>query len=206
MQTAKSGKEKKLNKIVPVLLVLAAAGIFLIACRLLRLENRGMTRSAVTAALYVVLCTLFSPISFGAVQLRVADALALLPVFGLPYVAGVTAGCFLANLLFNGIIDAVFGSAATLLAAVLAWRLRRSSVRGLALLPALVTVLVNAAVVGLELALFYSPDRTFAAALLPAMLGVGAGELVSCLVLGVAMVRVIEASPTLRRLAEGEKV
>lgn len=118
MQTAKSGKEKKLNKIVPVLLVLAAAGIFLIACRLLRLENRGMTRSAVTAALYVVLCTLFSPISFGAVQLRVADALALLP----------------------------------------------------------------------------------------AMLGVGAGELVSCLVLGVAMVRVIEASPTLRRLAEGEKV
>ncbi len=155
MQTAKSGKEKKLNKIVPVLLVLAAAGIFLIACRLLRLENRGMTRSAVTAALYVVLCTLFSPISFGAVQLRVADALALLPVFGLPYVAGVTAGCFLANLLFNGIIDAVFGSAATLL---------------------------------------------------PAMLGVGAGELVSCLVLGVAMVRVIEASPTLRRLAEGEKV
>lgn len=38
------------------------------------------------------------------------------------------------------------------------------------------------------------------------MLGVGAGELVSCLVLGVAMVRVIEASPTLRRLAEGEKV
>lgn len=155
MQTAKSGKEKKLNKIVPVLLVLAAAGIFLIACRLLRLENRGMTRSAVTAALYVVLCTLFSPISFGAVQLRVADALALLPVFGLPYVAGVTAGCFLANLLFNGIIDAVFGSAA---------------------------------------------------ALLPAMLGVGAGELVSCLVLGVAMVRVIEASPTLRRLAEGEKV
>lgn len=120
MQTAKSGKEKKLNKIVPVLLVLAAAGIFLIACRLLRLENRGMTRSAVTAALYVVLCTLFSPISFGAVQLRVADALALLPVFGLPYVAGVTAGCFLANLLFNGIIDAVFGSAATLLAAVLA--------------------------------------------------------------------------------------
>lgn len=86
------------------------------------------------------------------------------------------------------------------------WRLRRSRVRGLALLPALVTVLVNAAVVGLELALFYSPDRTFAAALLPAMLGVGAGELVSCLVLGVAMVRVIEASPTLRRLAEGEKV
>ena len=44
------------------------------------------------------------PLSYGAVQVRVAEALCLLPVFGAEYIAGVVLGCFLANLLGSTIV------------------------------------------------------------------------------------------------------
>lgn len=60
---------------------------------------RKLARCAVVAALYVVLCMALQPFSYGAVQVRVAEALCLLPVFGAEYIVGVVLGCFLANLL-----------------------------------------------------------------------------------------------------------
>ena len=56
-------------------------------------------RCGVVAAIYVVLCLALQPLSYGAVQVRVAEALCLLPVFGAEYIVGVVLGCFLANLL-----------------------------------------------------------------------------------------------------------
>ena len=50
-------------------------------------------------SLYVVLCLALQPLSYGAVQVRVAEALCLLPVFGPESILGVVLGCFLANLL-----------------------------------------------------------------------------------------------------------
>ena len=66
---------------------------------------RKLARCAVVAALYVVLCMALQPLSYGAVQVRVAEALCLLPVFGAEYIAGVVLGCFLANLLGSTIVD-----------------------------------------------------------------------------------------------------
>ena len=60
---------------------------------------RKLVRCGVVAAIYVVLCMALQPLSYGAVQVRVAEALCLLPVFGAEYIAGVVLGCFLANLL-----------------------------------------------------------------------------------------------------------
>ena len=77
---------------------------------------RKLARCAVVAALYVVLCMALQPLSYGAVQVRVAEALCLLPVFGAEYIAGVVLGCFLANLLGSTIVDVIFGTLATLLA------------------------------------------------------------------------------------------
>ena len=45
-----------------------------------------------------------------AVQVRVAEALCLLPVFGAEYIVGVVLGCFLANLLGSTIVDVIFGT------------------------------------------------------------------------------------------------
>ena len=77
---------------------------------------RKLVRCGVVAAIYVVLCMALQPFSYGAVQVRVAEALCLLPVFGAEYIAGVVLGCFLANLLGSTIVDVIFGTLATLLA------------------------------------------------------------------------------------------
>ena len=66
---------------------------------------RKLVRCGVVAAIYVVLCMALQPLSYGAVQVRVAEALCLLPVFGAEYIAGVVLGCFLANLLGSTIVD-----------------------------------------------------------------------------------------------------
>ena len=74
---------------------------------------RKLVRCGVVAAIYVVLCMALQPLSYGAVQVRVAEALCLLPVFGAEYIAGVVLGCFLANLLGSTIVDVIFGTLAT---------------------------------------------------------------------------------------------
>ena len=68
---------------------------------------RKLARCGVVAAIYVVLCLALQPFSYGAVQVRVAEALCLLPVFGVEYIAGVVLGCFLANLLGSTIVDVI---------------------------------------------------------------------------------------------------
>ena len=85
----------------------------------------AMTRSAIIAALYVLITLVFQPISFGAIQFRIAEALMLLPVLSANAVPGLFAGCLLANLLCGGVwFDVVFGSVATLLAAAFSRRFR----------------------------------------------------------------------------------
>ena len=54
-----------------------------------------MVRAAVIAAVYVALCLVLAPLSFGPVQIRFAEALTLLPVLCPEAVLGVTLGCFL---------------------------------------------------------------------------------------------------------------
>ena len=84
---------------------------------------RKLVRCGLVAALYVVLCMALQPFSYGAVQVRVAEALCLLPVFGAEYILGVVLGCFLANLLGSTIVDVIFGTLATLLACLVTYRL-----------------------------------------------------------------------------------
>lgn len=55
---------------------------------------RKLVRCGLVAAIYVVLCLALQPLSYGAVQVRVAEALCLLPVFGTEYILGVVLGCF----------------------------------------------------------------------------------------------------------------
>ena len=94
---------------------------------------RKLARCAVVAALYVVLCMALQPLSYGAVQVRVAEALCLLPVFGAEYIAGVVLGCFLANLLGSTIVDVILGTLATLLACVVTYKLPGAGLLGSAL-------------------------------------------------------------------------
>ncbi len=159
-----------------------------------------LTRCAVVAALYVALCLALAPFSYGAIQVRVAEALCLLPVFGPEYIVGVTLGCALANLLGSSLIDVVFGTLATLLACLCTYAAGRRRIGGLAIPAAVPPVLWNAAIVGPEIAIFFSDAPATAGLILWSAVTVGIGEVISCGILGVALVRLIEANPVLVRL------
>ena len=139
-------------------------------------------------------------------QIRFSEALTLLPVLMPEAVVGLTLGCFLANLIgvFMGTtmaVDVVFGTLATLLAALVTRRLASVRIKGLPLPGMLPPVLFNALIVGAELTWLYSPQFTAALFGFNA-LTVGLGELVACL-LGVALVFVIERNPALKNRFTG---
>lgn len=74
-------------------------------------ENKVLflTRAALIAAVYVVLCMAFAPISYGEVQVRVAEALVILPYFTPAAIPGLFIGCFLSNMIGGSIlVDVVF--------------------------------------------------------------------------------------------------
>ena len=88
---------------------------------------RLLTQGAVIAALYVALTLVFAPISFGAMQVRVSEALTILPLFTPAAIPGLFLGCVLANLLGGAVLlDVVFGSLAMLIGAVGGWLFRQS--------------------------------------------------------------------------------
>ena len=135
-----------------------------------------LTQGAAIAALYVVLTVIFAPISFGEMQVRISEALTILPLFTPAAIPGLFVGCLLGNLLGGAIpLDVIFGSVATLIGAVGGYLLRKN--RWLVPLP---TVLANAVIVPFVLRYGYGVE-------LPVLLMaayVAVGEIVSCYGLG----------------------
>ena len=137
-----------------------------------------LIHGAVIAAIYVVL-TYFAwgfDLASGAIQCRFSEALTVLPYFTPAAVPGVTAGCFLANLLMGSPLpDVLFGTLATLLGALGTRALRNN--RSLCALPPVVS---NAVIIPFVLRFAYGvPD------MIPLlMLSVGAGELIACMLFG----------------------
>lgn len=135
----------------------------------------------VVAALYTALTLVFAPISFSQIQLRVSEALTLLPVLSGASVPGLFIGCLISNLITGQPWqDVVFGSLATLIAALLTRKFRKKI--GLA---ALMPVLVNALVIGLMLYYVYGLPPFIS------ILTVGAGELAVCFLLGIPLVGIL---------------
>lgn len=145
--------------------------------------TRNICISALIAALYTALTMAFQAISFGAIQFRISEALTLLPILFPQAVPGLTIGCLLSNLLGGAnVYDIVFGTLATMMAAILTWR-----VRGNVWVRAFPPVLCNAVVIGLVLTYAYGIDTLWLN-----MLTVGFGQAVVCYVLGVPMIKILE--------------
>ncbi|MCH5285978.1 MAG: QueT transporter family protein [Christensenellaceae bacterium] len=108
------------------------------------LTTRSLCTSAVIAALYAALTLLLAPISYGNLQCRISEAMTLLPMVMPAAIPGLFVGCLLANLLGGVTVwDIVFGSLATLIAAVGTYSLRNKPI-----LAALCPVLSNGVIVG----------------------------------------------------------
>jgi len=148
----------------------------------MRIPTRSLVVGAMVAALYVALTLVLQAISFGAVQLRVAEAMTLLPVLFPESIPGLFIGCLVANLVGGyGLTDIVFGSLATLVSALLTWKLRKNL-----WLAALPPVLINAVVVGVMLHFVAN------APLFLTMLTVGGGQALSVYVLGIPLVTALQ--------------
>jgi uncharacterized membrane protein len=90
---------------------------------------RYITRVGVIAGVYMVVTVLLAPISFGPIQLRVSEALTVLPIMFPEAVPALFIGVLFSNVYGGlGMYDIVFGSLTTLIAAYISWRLRHSTV------------------------------------------------------------------------------
>ena len=112
------------------------------------LTTRSLCVSAVIAALYAALTLLLAPISYGPIQLRLSEAMTLLPMVLPQAVPGLFVGCLIANLYTGMLTDIIFGSLATLLAATGTYLLRKKPI-----LAAACPVVANGVIVGLVLSL-----------------------------------------------------
>jgi len=150
-------------------------------------HSKSLARGAMIAALYAAITLLLAPISYGEVQIRLSEALTLLPVLLPEAVPALAVGCLLANILGGcTILDIVFGTLATLLAAVCTRRLRHH-IRAASMMP----VLFNGIIVGAVVHFGYAP----AIPLPLCMLFVAAGEAVSCMLLGPLLLRMLSRLP-----------
>lgn len=142
-----------------------------------------IARGAVIAALYVVLTIIFAPISFGAVQVRIAEALTAFLMFTPAAVPGLFAGCLIANILGGAVLpDIIFGSIATLIGAVLGRIL--SDKRWLFPVP---MVISNALIIPFVLRYGYGVEIPIPLM----MLYIAGGEIIGCYVLGEILVSVL---------------
>lgn len=158
-----------------------------------RNSTRYLVQAAMIAAVYVVLTYLVNALGWasGAVQLRLSEALTVLPFFLPSAVPGLWCGCLLANLLTGcAPWDIVFGSLATLLGAIGTRALRHRSPY-LACVP---PILANTLIIPFVLRLVYG-DATPMGFL---FFTVGLGEVLSCGLCGTALLFVLRRRGGLR--------
>jgi uncharacterized membrane protein len=140
-----------------------------------------LTQAAIIAALYVVLTFAANALGLAsyAIQVRFSEALTILPFFTPAAIPGLFCGCLLSNLLIGSALpDVIFGSLATLAGAFGTYALRKF--KWMAPMP---PILANTIVVPLLLVYVYHLDGT-----LPFfILTVGIGELISCGLLGMLL-------------------
>lgn len=149
--------------------------------------TRRLARGAVIAALYTALTLLLAPISYGQFQVRLSEAMTLLPILLPEAVPALAVGCLLSNILGGcTIFDIVFGTLATLLAALCTRRLR-----GKLWLAAAMPVLFNGVIVGAVVHYCYSP----AFPLLLCILTVAIGEAIACMIVGPLLIGALRRIP-----------
>lgn len=138
--------------------------------------TKFLVRSAVIAALYATLTLVVYPLSYGPIQVRVSEAMTVLPLFFAEAIPGLTIGCFLANIPM-GLWDMVIGATATLLASVTTRMVKKVY---FGVIPPVIFNALLVPVIFLTMGTSTEPYWINA-------LTVGAGELISVLALGVPL-------------------
>jgi len=144
------------------------------------LSPKYLVRIALIAAIYVTINIIFAPISYGPVQVRIAEALAVLPFIDPAAIGGLFLGCILSNIWGGlGIVDVLGGSLCTLIAAILTYRMKKP------IFAPLPPVLVNAIGVSLYLHLLFELPYWLT------LIYIGFGQLIACYLIGYPLLLVL---------------
>mgnify|MGYP003290960371 CR=1 FL=1 len=160
---------------------------------------RYIVTGAVIASCYVGL-TFFSNLfglAYLGVQFRISEALTILPVFGTVSIPALAVGCFISNIASFNPIDMVFGTLATVLASVLTYYLKKIKFLGIPFLSFLAPVVVNALIVGFEIAFFFTEGTATAVSFILSALLVALGEFTVCFGLGIPLYFAVKNNGTL---------
>lgn len=164
-----------------------------------------LIRVALIAAIYLATTLIFLPMSFGMVQIRISEALTVLPYRFKEAILGITIGCFIANLFSPfGPIDWVLGTFLTLLAAIITYFLGKKKVKKY-LVP-IPTILINCFGIGFYIvalssintklglieAFKFSFEHFYFQAYFIGVLTVGLGEAISTYALGLPLLNAVE--------------
>ena len=144
-----------------------------------------ITQAALIAAIYVVLTMIAAgfDLASGMIQVRFSEALTVLPYFTPAAIPGLAIGCLISNIATGCLLpDVIFGTLATLIGAIGSWFLRRSKI-----LVTLPPVISNAIIIPFVLTYAYKIPGGIPLQ----MLTVGAGEVLSCIVIGSILLRAL---------------
>jgi uncharacterized membrane protein len=171
-----------------------------------------MTQAGAVAALYALLTYISAVfnLAYGPFQFRISEVMTVLPAFTSAAIPGLTIGCLIANIGSSlGIIDMIFGTAATLFAAIATWMLRKITISDVPVLASLPPIIFNSLFVGLEIACISNTGFSFQnitwTAFLSAAFSVGIGELVICYGLGLPMMIALKKTNLSNILFERKK-
>ena len=139
-----------------------------------------LAQAAMIAAIYVALTYVFAPISFREIQVRIAEALTILPVFTPAAIPGLFVGCIIGNVVGGAAHpDVIFGSLATLIGAFFTRKLRKAH----PFLAPVPPILSNTLIIPFVLRYAYAIDLPIPFL----MLTIFIGEVLSCGVLGMLL-------------------
>ncbi len=164
----------------------------------MKLSMTSFVKVALIAALYSTVSLVLAPFSFGNIQVRVAEGLTLLPLLSPLPILGLTLGCFITNFIgvvmgvnILGMMDVFIGTIATLIAAVLTYYFRNVKIKGFPLLSTLMPIVINAIIIGAELAYVFAPEFTFTYFLIFA-LEVGIGQTIAVYLVGLPILNALK--------------
>ena len=146
--------------------------------------------AAMIAASYIGLTFISNllNLAYGPIQFRISEVLTILPIFTLSAIPGLCIGCFISNIVSSlGPIDMIFGTTATLIAALLTFLLKNLTIKGLPILAFLPPVIINAVIICIEINMFFLPEGASLWGFITSALSVGIGELGVCFVLGIPL-------------------
>ena len=148
------------------------------------INAKSITKIAIIAAVYAGITIAVAPLSYAVMQIRISEAMTILPVFTPLAIPGLFIGCLIANLLSPvGMVDVIVGSLATLIGAAGTYALRKHRV-----LAMFCPVIANGVLVGTML-------RYVAGVNLPlylCIIWVSLGEAIACFVIGLSLGKLLD--------------